>query len=100
MADGWHLDRRVPITLVVLIGIQTCGAIWWASAIDQSMESLEKRMTFIEGSNRRQYDIINADRAESRKTATQLARVEGLLQSIDRQVASLIAHVIKTGGAQ
>lgn len=46
MADDtekqWHVDRRVPIPLLLAIGLQTAGAIWWASGINQRVAVLEK----------------------------------------------------------
>ncbi|MBI1274222.1 MAG: hypothetical protein GC131_09105 [Alphaproteobacteria bacterium] len=29
---GWHLDRRVPLALILAIILQTFTAVWWASA--------------------------------------------------------------------
>ena len=91
----WHLDKRVPIALVVLIIAQTAGAIWWASAINGSILALEKRVDLNDETNRRQYDRINADREAGHHTAKQLARVEGLLHSIDRQVTGLVTHIMQ-----
>ena len=39
--NGWHLDKRVPITLVVVIGIQTAAAIWWAASMDARVTNVE-----------------------------------------------------------
>ena len=94
----WHLDKRVPIALVVLIVSQTAGAIWWASAVNGSIAALENRVDFNDETNRRQYDRMNADREAGRQTAKQLARVEGLLQSIDRQVTGLVTHIMRGQG--
>jgi len=94
----WHLDKRVPIALVVLIVSQTAGAIWWASAVNGSIAALENRVDFNDETNRRQYDRMNADREAGRQTAKQLARVEGLLQSIDRQVTGLVSHIMQGKG--
>jgi len=57
--------------------------------------ALEKRVNLNDETNRRQYDRINADREASRQTAKQLARVEGLLHSIDRQVTGLVRHIMQ-----
>lgn len=32
-AEPWHLDRRIPIALILAIIGQTAGAVWWASTI-------------------------------------------------------------------
>lgn len=37
----WHLDKRVPIALIVLILGQTGGAVWWARGMDARVENLE-----------------------------------------------------------
>ena len=42
---SWHWDKRVPIALIVTVGImvmtQTAGAMWWASAVSQRLAALE-----------------------------------------------------------
>ena len=40
--DGWHLDRRVPISLIVTILLQTAGLVWWASGVENRVAALEK----------------------------------------------------------
>ncbi len=42
----WHLDKRVPIALIItfvsaLTG-QTLGAVWWARGMDARVENLER----------------------------------------------------------
>lgn len=39
----WHLDKRVPIALIVMLAIQTATIIWWASGITERVSVLEKR---------------------------------------------------------
>jgi hypothetical protein len=39
----WHLDRRVPIALIVTIAIQTAGIIWWASDVNARVSQLERQ---------------------------------------------------------
>jgi hypothetical protein len=41
---GWHLDKRVPIALVVTILIQTGGAVWWLSSINSRVSNLEEKV--------------------------------------------------------
>jgi hypothetical protein len=31
--EPWHLDKRIPIALIVTIALQTAMAVWWAAAI-------------------------------------------------------------------
>jgi hypothetical protein len=38
----WHWDKKVPIALILTIGLQTGGAIWWARGLDARIAALEK----------------------------------------------------------
>ena len=38
----WHLDKRVPLALIVTIVVQTAGLVWWASSLSERVNSLEK----------------------------------------------------------
>ena len=38
----WHLDKRVPLALILTIAIQTAGLVWWASSLSERVNSLER----------------------------------------------------------
>lgn len=53
--NQWHLDKRVPLALIVAILAQTGGALFWASAIHwqvgnnlERIAAVEKRQTQID----------------------------------------------------
>ena len=37
----WHLDKKVPITLIVAIGVNAMAGIWYASKLDNRVANLE-----------------------------------------------------------
>lgn len=39
----WHLDKRVPIALLLAILAQTGTGFWWAATISERINNLEKR---------------------------------------------------------
>ena len=41
----WHLDKRVPIALILAILIQTAGALTWAGAATERINQLERQAT-------------------------------------------------------
>ncbi len=43
-AGRWHLDKRVPIALIVAILIQTAGALTWAGAASERINHLERQV--------------------------------------------------------
>jgi len=65
----WHLDRKVPIALILALILQTTGAIWWASNQATRLDAVER------------WQIDN------KTTAERLVRVETILERIDRRLA-------------
>jgi hypothetical protein len=42
--DGqWHLDKKVPLALILAILLQTAAAVWWASSIGERVNQLERQ---------------------------------------------------------
>jgi Tfp pilus assembly protein PilO len=41
---SWHLDRKVPIALIVAIAVQTASAFWWAASVSARVEYLENQV--------------------------------------------------------
>jgi len=39
--EPWHLDKKVPISLVVVLLVQTGSFIWWASGVDSRITQIE-----------------------------------------------------------
>lgn len=41
--DGhqWHLDRKVPIAMILAIVIQTGAAVWWVASMTSRIDHLE-----------------------------------------------------------
>lgn len=69
--DKWHLDRKVPLALIVTIAIQTGAAIWWASSQSARMDYVEKQLQL------------------SVPWAGQIIRLETKVDAIDKNVAEI-----------
>ena len=41
----WHLDKKVPIALILAICVQTAGIIWFAAGLFYRVEALEKHQS-------------------------------------------------------
>tara|TARA_R100001591_G_scaffold104812_1_gene112593 strand:- start:94 stop:357 length:264 start_codon:yes stop_codon:yes gene_type:complete len=37
--ESWHLSKSIPITLLIMLGVQTGGFIWYMSSLDKSVEN-------------------------------------------------------------
>ena len=38
----WHLDRKIPIALLVALFFQSCAAMWWAASTNTRVDQLER----------------------------------------------------------
>jgi hypothetical protein len=38
----WHLDKKVPIALILALAVQTVAIVWWAAALSVRVDSLER----------------------------------------------------------
>jgi hypothetical protein len=38
----WHVDKTVPLALIVTLLLQTGGLVWWARGLDARVAALEK----------------------------------------------------------
>jgi hypothetical protein len=38
----WHIDKRIPIALIIVLVGQFTGAIWWASGATIRLENVER----------------------------------------------------------
>lgn len=42
----WHLDKRVPIAMLLALIAQTGTGFWWAATTSERINNLEKRAEF------------------------------------------------------
>jgi len=63
MTEGWHLDKKVPIALIIVLVIQTVGVVIWGTRLDSRVEFVERSQV-----------VIDRDRmiARSRDTALEI----------------------------
>ena len=45
--NHWHLDKRVPIALIVAMLIQTGGIVWWGTTQSEKVSVLKERLDAI-----------------------------------------------------
>lgn len=40
---AWHLDKKVPIAMILAILMQTAGIVWWGATASERLNALERR---------------------------------------------------------
>ena len=99
--NSWHLQKGVPIALILAIAIQTAGGVWFISALNS---------TVTEAVERNKVQDVRIDRVESDAKALQIGaatiaeQLAGLRSSLDelrssqRETNTLLREVLQ--GAQ
>jgi len=73
--EPWHLDRKVPISLLGMIAAQTVATIWWAATTDSRITAITVDVSRVE----RKID-------EQKDDPVRLARLEGFREDLARRL--------------
>lgn len=69
--SNWHLDKKVPIALILAMAMQTAGVVWWGATTSERLSALERKADAV------------APQAE------RLARVETKLESVQNGISEI-----------
>ncbi len=78
--EQWHLDKKVPIGIIVAMLMQFAGGLWFVSKLDSRIYNLEKDALLQRETDQRQDDSARATRAE---VLRQLERID---EKLDRLI--------------
>lgn len=42
--SSWHLDRKVPVAIIMTLLLQTSGIIWWGATATERLGALERKV--------------------------------------------------------
>lgn len=83
--EPWHLDKRIPIALILAIILQTGAAVWWFSDIVHRLDSAieangnqDSRIATIEGA-------MSVQAVNAATLAAQIAAVRDSLKEMRAQ---------------
>ena len=71
----WHLDKRIPVALIITLGLQTAGVFFWMGQLSVRIDQLE---------NRALSAATNSDRLT--RLEVQLEQVGATLERIDQRM--------------
>ena len=77
--EPWHLDRRVPLALILTIALQTAGAVWWASALSSQVQNHERRIDVAE-------KVISRHADDDKRMSELLGRMDERMAAVQRSV--------------
>lgn len=84
MADqGWHLDKRVPISIIIVLVIQMMGGAWVASKMSSDIDRNARDIA----RNERAIEVMSI---ASQEQAVQLGRIEENMNAIRTDISRLV----------
>lgn len=83
--DPWTLDKKIPVSVILVLVAQTMTFAWWAATIDYKVANSERRIEQLEvSSNLRDRDVSLANERLARIEEQQKAQLE-ILRRLDEQ---------------
>ena len=82
--EQWHLDKRVPVAIIFAILIQSAGGVWWASAMNERMSQVERRL---EGFASRSQETERQVDQQGREIGVLTTEIKNLTRQLERLYA-------------
>lgn len=86
IGEGWHLDRRVPVSIIAVLVVQLIGGLWFMFQLRSDIDTNSRDIVRIE----RSVDVITAS---SQLQAVQLGRIEEQLSGVRTDLQRLLAEI-------
>jgi TolA-binding protein len=87
--EPWHLDKRIPVALILTLLGQMAVAIWWARGVDNDVAALKTEQAALASDQR-------ALQAVQQAQAVSAGRMEQDVQSIKSSIDMLRADQRET----
>ncbi|PCH94529.1 MAG: hypothetical protein COB84_07445 [Rhodobacteraceae bacterium] len=84
--QSWHVDKKVPLALIVTIIIQTSVAVWFVANLDNRIAVLERDELRTEGKVKVNTDAIQTMRVQSARQAEKLSNILRTVTRIDTRL--------------
>ena len=93
----WHLDKRVPIAMIVAIILQVAGAVYWASKMESRIEANTVRIETVDRDITRLSRQMATMADASNVQAVQLGRIEEQIGGLRGDISRLVSALERSG---
>ena len=80
---SWHLDKRVPIALIITMFLQMAAGIWWASQLNSDVNFLKNQIVSLKddlSDKADKFEKVSTLGVELKIFSAQLSKVEKTLE--------------------
>lgn len=82
--DGWHLDKKVPISIIVMIVMQGAAGLWVVADIKKDVEVLKAQGV------QQQIQQRDRDERQDKQATDALGQVRAQLERVESKLDRLI----------
>lgn len=100
---GWHLDKRLPIALIVTLFLQSAAIIWWAATTSTRLDQVEAHVNSLKASQSTLMTELAAQGRADVAISEQLIATNaalGLLRDDVRETNNLLREILHDGSTQ
>lgn len=90
LGGGWHLDKRVPLAIIMTIVMQSCGLIWWAASLENRVVTLERASNDVAADLASRALVTGRQDQSIVRLETQFLNVADALQDMNAKLDRLI----------
>ena len=91
---GWHLDKRVPLSLIFAVFVQTATVVWFITDLRKDVDALDINLatqtTLISEEQLRQWARINLNEDRIQSSVSAINTNTAILQRVEIQVSRLL----------
>lgn len=87
LKEGWHLDKRVPITLILALVVQLVTFTWWMSSLASDIENNQQAIV------RHEAQLAALREANSQQYRT-LSRIEEQIIALRRDLEFTVERIL------
>lgn len=99
--SAWHLDKRLPVALIVALLVQAASSLWWAASFsartETRLDSAERRMMLHDEIAKRHSEAQAALAQQQAIHASTLQSLAALTAKIDARVDQLYRPSVPSG---
>lgn len=81
--EGWHLDKRVNLSIIITLALQLAGFTWFMGSISEKVNTNQQSIVEIRG----QQETL---KEQGSNQQAQLARIESEIVGLRRDIGRLI----------
>lgn len=89
--EPWHLDKRVPLALILTILGQTALAGWFAASLASRVDTLERDVERQRLVDMQQTSAINESQRQDAAQSQKLENILDIVERMDRRLERLTA---------